>query len=299
MSGTALQRLKNGASTFLLVAFANIVAENNAIAQAQNNDSEIETVTVTGTSIRGVAPVGVNLVSVGRAEIDSTAAQTMNQILKQVPSLSNYGGAPSYGTINPAIHNLGAASSYSTLVLVDGHRFALGGTTQTLPDAGILPTSAIERVEVLADAASSTYGSDAVAGVINLVTRTNYNGFEASIQEGEGNHITNKAATVLAGASFDHGGYIMAAGGYSYNGALPAAEFRSYEDPNQLGHGRYGGQNFDNNVCNPAGLQPGSAGSIYIGNSATTPVGTASCNTNADAGLSRTVRTNGMLKVGL
>ena len=71
---------------------------------------------------------------------------------------------PRKGNTTPAIHNLGAVSSCSTLVLIDGHRFSLGGQTQTMPDPGILPPSAIERVEVLADAASSVYGSDAVAG---------------------------------------------------------------------------------------------------------------------------------------
>src|SRR6267154_3238804 len=78
------------------------------------------------------------------------------------------------GNFTPAIHNLGAVSSYSTLVLIDGHRFAYGGATTVLPDAGVLPPDAIERIEVLADAASSGYGSDAVAGVINLVTRKNF-----------------------------------------------------------------------------------------------------------------------------
>src|SRR5476651_1930260 len=103
-----------------------------ATAAAAQTAPPVEEVTVTGTSIRGVQPVGANLISVGRDDIDKTAAQTVQQILKQVPALSNL-GQPSQGNFNPAIHNLGQTASYSTLVLIDGHRFALGGATQLLP----------------------------------------------------------------------------------------------------------------------------------------------------------------------
>jgi len=75
------------------------------------------------------------------------------------------------GTFAPSIHGLGASSSNGTLVLIDGHRLPLTGINHTLADPSIIAPLTIERVEVLPDGASSTYGSDAVAGVINFITR--------------------------------------------------------------------------------------------------------------------------------
>ncbi len=124
---------------------------------------------VTGTSIRGAAPVGSNVVAVGRKEIESTSAQTVQQILRTIPSITGSGATPQGGNPGnsfyaPTIHSLGSSSSNSTLVLIDGHRISPGSQQQTLTDPNIVPPIALERVEVLAEGASSVYGSDAVAG---------------------------------------------------------------------------------------------------------------------------------------
>src|SRR5471030_1522575 len=118
------KQIRRGAAMPLLAVLMSGVSATAALAQSAA--PPVEEVTVTGTSIRGVQPVGANLISVGRDDIDKTAAQTVQQILKQVPALSNL-GQPSQGNFSPAIHNLGQTASYSTLVLIDGHRFAQGG----------------------------------------------------------------------------------------------------------------------------------------------------------------------------
>ena len=274
--------------------FAVLMASGIATAYAQAaNNAATEEIVVTGTSIRGVQPVGASLMSVGRIDIDKTAAQTVQDILKQVPALSNLGQA-AQGNTTPAIHNLGAVSSYSTLVLIDGHRFSLGGQTQTLPDPGILPPGAIERVEVLADAASSVYGSDAVAGVINFVTRKDFSGFEASAQHGFGDHYNTLFLSAVAGATFDHG-YVMATASHSYKSPL----FQRYRDFLNPDHRAQGGSNFANNNCDTPTFQPGATGGTFLGNSATSAIVTPACSTYQYAtALSQDVRTNGMLKVG-
>jgi iron complex outermembrane receptor protein len=104
-------------------------------------------------------------------------------------------------------------------VLIDGHRFSLGGQTQTVPDPGILPPGAIEHVEVLADAASSVYGYDEMARVIKLVTRTDFSGFEASAQHGFGDHFNTLSFSAIAGATRVRG-YIMATAAHSYRSPL-------------------------------------------------------------------------------
>ncbi len=167
-------------------------AESPALlAEDGNGQGDVEQeVVVTGTSLRGVAPVGSNLVSVGREEIEATGAQTLQQIPKTVPQITaagNAGQGPA-GTsyYAPTIHGLGSSASNSTLVLIDGHRFSLGGQPHPLSDPNIVPPIALERVEVLAEGASSIYGSDAVAGVINFITRRRVDGFEVSGQVGLG-----------------------------------------------------------------------------------------------------------------
>jgi len=283
------RRLLNCSVALIGLAFSAGLAN----AQSTSGTPGVEEVVVTGTSIRGVQPVGTNLISVGRVEIDKTAAQTVQDILKQVPALSNLGQA-AQGNTTPAIHNLGAVSSYSTLVLIDGHRFSLGGQTSALPDPGILPPGAIERVEVLADAASSIYGSDAVAGVINLVTRKDFSGFQTSAQHGFGDHFSATSLSAVAGSAWDRG-YWMLTGAYSYRSPV-FSRYRDFVNPD---HRAQGGSNFANNNCDPPGFQPGGAGSVFLGNSATSPITTPSCSTYPYATiLSQDVRTNGMLKLG-
>src|ERR1041384_7679314 len=132
-------------------------------------DDKLQEVVVTGTSIRGAAPVGSNLITVGRDEIEASGAQTLQQVLRSVPAVTGFGnsaqgGFQSFdgaGTFAPTIHGLGASASNGTLVLVDGHRLPLSGINHTLADPNVIAPLAIERVEVLPDGASSVYGSDA------------------------------------------------------------------------------------------------------------------------------------------
>jgi iron complex outermembrane receptor protein len=150
--------------------------------------NKLEEVVVTGTSIRGTTPVGANLITIGQDAIAETGAQTMQQILASVPAITGFGNsaqggfgsADASGTYAPTIHGLGASASNGTLVLIDGRRLPLSGINHTLADPNIIAPLSIDHVEVLPDGASSTYGSDAVAGVINFITKKNFKGLEFS-----------------------------------------------------------------------------------------------------------------------
>jgi outer membrane receptor protein involved in Fe transport len=125
----------------------------NAAVAAHSDD--LDAIVVTGTSIRGEAPVGSNLVTVDRQQIDQTSAQTVQQILRTVPSITGSGATPQGGNPGnsfyaPTIHGIGSSSSNATLVLVDGHRISPGSQQQQLTDPNIIPPIALERVEVLA-----------------------------------------------------------------------------------------------------------------------------------------------------
>ena len=91
----------------------------------------------------------------------------------------SFDGAGSY---TPTLHGLGASASNGTLILIDGHRLPLSGINHTLADPSVIAPLAIERVEILPDGASAVYGSDAVAGVLNFITRRNFEGFEGNVQ---------------------------------------------------------------------------------------------------------------------
>ena len=84
---------------------------------------------------------------------------------------------------------LGASASNGTLILIDGHRLPLSGINHTLADPSVIAPLAIERVEILPDGASAVYGSDAVAGVLNFITRRNYDGFEGNLQASFGRQL--------------------------------------------------------------------------------------------------------------
>jgi len=179
----------------------------------------VETVTVTGTTIHGQKPVGTNLITIDTADIAASGAQTTAQLLATVPQLNNFGGAGQGGTgatnpNNPVIHSLGNSASNSTLVLVDGHRIATGGTTYNLVDPSVIPTNAIQNVEILPDGASAIYGSDAVAGVLNFHLRKNYSGWETSVQSEIADKYNGFNFGQLFGQDWGGGGFIAS---YNYS----------------------------------------------------------------------------------
>lgn len=232
---------------------------------AADKGSEVSEVVVTGSSIRGAPPVGSNLVSIGQTEIQKTGAQTVQQVLRSVPSVVGmqavgqgaFGSADGAGTNAPTIHGLGASASNSTLILIDGHRFPLSGINHALGDPNILAPLALERVEVLADGASSVYGSDAVAGVVNFITRRNFNGVEVRAQAGYADGYNSYGAGAVAGKTWD-GGSVLAALGWSDRDGLQAYK-RGFTARNRLATG---GSNLASFFCSPATMQVGSGNII-------------------------------------
>src|ERR1700761_5289764 len=173
--------LKFGVSTIALTAISALGALP-VLAQ----DAEVEQVIVTGSSIRGAAPVGSNLITVGPQDIQNVGAQTIGEVLTNVPAITGLGNSGRGGNGNGGsgasvyIHQIGASAQNSTLVLLDGHRLPVAGSGNGNPvvDPNIVPQTMLERVEVLADGASSVYGSDAVSGVVNFITRKQFDGIE-------------------------------------------------------------------------------------------------------------------------
>ncbi|HEV7136808.1 MAG TPA: TonB-dependent receptor plug domain-containing protein, partial [Steroidobacteraceae bacterium] len=242
-------------------------AQQTAVSGSQlPADAQLQEVVVTGTMIRNAAPVGASLVTVGRAAIAETGAQTMQQILASVPSVTGFGSPgqgsqgsfdPS-GTFAPTIHGLGASASNGTLILIDGHRMPLSGVNHTLADPNIVAPLMVERIEVLPDGASSTYGSDAVAGVINIITRKNFKGLEASAQYGFADGYNTQNGGLLWGDSFGSTS-VMASYNYERRSSLSGSQ-RSWTAAN---HTAQGGGNFNSFNCFPASVKAGSSFYLY------------------------------------
>ncbi len=239
------------------------------VASAQSAPATVEEVVVTGTSIRGAAPVGANVISVSREDIEATGAQTVQQLLKSVPQVTGFnntgqggfGSADGAGTNAPTIHSLGASASNQTLVLIDGHRLPLTGLNHTLADPSVIPPIALQAVEVLPDGSSAIYGSDAVAGVLNFITRRNFTGWETSAQTGFGDGYKTANAGVVFGQNWDSGSALFAYG-FSYRSALEG-DSRDYYTADQRAAG---GGNFASFNCFPAAVRVGgAAGTIYQG----------------------------------
>ena len=158
-------------------------------AVAQDDEGELTPVVITGSNIPTVELEGPSpIVRIDREEINRSGAETVGELLRRLPQ-NNSGSydekfqnsfAP--GTSGVSLRGLGMAY---TLVLVDGRRLGNHSMAQNITtafsDLNGVPMAVVERVEVLLDGASAIYGSDAVAGVINIITRDNFDGLEINV----------------------------------------------------------------------------------------------------------------------
>ncbi|MCW1429495.1 TonB-dependent receptor domain-containing protein [Novosphingobium sp. JCM 18896] len=188
-------------------------------------------IVVTGTLIRGAPPVGANVISIGQESLQSTAATSSNELLASIPQVTNYFNRVPVSDLSiavnqiqisrPNIRNISPnnASSSATLILVDGHRVASAGVNQASVDPDLIPTGAIERVEVVTEGGSSIYGADAVAGVINFITRKRFDGLEVSGRYGLADDYWQWDASATLGKAWETGS-IYASYTFTKNDAL-------------------------------------------------------------------------------
>jgi iron complex outermembrane receptor protein len=171
------------AAGLLPVVFAPVaLAQDTAVQDAPPKDT-LDTVVVTGSRIPRAAEVeGTSpVLSIDRAAIEATGLTSVGDVLFNITASD--GGAlrnvttatnGSDGTQNVSLRGLGPTR---TLVLVNGRRWVTAGITNSaLVDLNSIPISVVERIEVLKDGASAIYGSDAIAGVINVITKKNFDG---------------------------------------------------------------------------------------------------------------------------
>ncbi|MCD9006250.1 TonB-dependent receptor [Luteimonas sp. XNQY3] len=166
----------------ILAAFAPAVTF--AQEQSASGTTELDRIQVTGSRIRSVETETAQPVFImNRAQIEEQGFQSVADILQNISAA----GSPSFSRSSVLASNESAGGSYidlrnlgpsRTLILLDGKR--LGVNAEGLQDVASIPSSIVERLEILKDGASTIYGSDAVAGVVNIITRKNFDGAEAN-----------------------------------------------------------------------------------------------------------------------
>lgn len=218
----------------------------SGVAFAQDEDiAELERVEVTGSRIKRTDIEGPNPVFVmQREDIEKTGLVTIGDILQNMPIAGsglntnfNNGGD---GSVRLDLRNLG---SQRLLVLVNGRRWIAGASpfSSGSVDLQTIPTAIIERVEVLKDGASAIYGSDAIAGVVNIITRDDFTGAQANGYYGEwddGDGETTQADFSI-GQTGDRGSVFMSAS-YVEQKAIMAGDREISKEPTVRTGNRFG-----------------------------------------------------------
>lgn len=256
---TAFKRFRS--VSLAAIAASQLAAAPYAIAQDGDNDgTEIEeggAIIVTGSRVRGTAPVGSAVTALGRDAIETSAAVTTDRLIKEIPQVFDLGvsensrgqsGGSGNITYGNSI-NLRGIGPYATLVLVDGHRAV---NNSRAFDPSVIPTLGLERVEVIADGASAIYGSDAVAGVVNLIPRRTLDGAEAIARYGisDGGHFEEYQFGAAIGKAWD-GGQVMLAYEHVYRSALNGDD-RDFFRSDQTA---FGGNDYRVTRCAPGTLR--------------------------------------------
>ena len=180
------------------------------LAQVEG-DQVLEEVIVTGSRVSrpdldSASPISV----IDREAILAYGVTDVGSIIQKMPSMtgSPIGTTTNNGGNGAVLIDLRGLGTARTLTLVNGQRVVDGGDYQTIP------STMIERVEILKDGASAVYGADAVAGVVNIITRRNFEGIELNAQTADFTNMTSGAQEtigLIAGKNFGDGNFVFGA----------------------------------------------------------------------------------------
>jgi len=268
-------------------AFAQTTGQDVGVgpAEAADTTTDAPTIVVTGSRIKqpnleSASPVTV----VGSEEITQTGTTRVEDLVNSLPQVfAGQGSTVANGATGAATLNLRGLGSERTLVLVNGRRLVPGDPSTSAADINVIPAALIERIDVLSGGASSVYGADAVAGVVNFVMDTDFEGFKLDTQYSVYNH-DNRAGNEVIGA-LDDAGYGHPRGMSTNGGTFDAtlAFGSSFDD----GRGRVMGyvgyrktnailqSSRDYSACALGSNVAGSASMYNCGGSGTSQTGTA------------------------
>ncbi len=221
-------------------------------ASSSTSASTVGEVVVTGTRIRGVAPVGSSLAQVDREDLQKSGLSSTADLLNTLPSVLTMGAGNSYtggaaqegNDLNALAFNKSAnlrgLGPGATLNLVDGHRVPYEGGNMNSYDGDNVPAQLLQRIEVVQDGTSPIYGADAIAGTVNYILRNPVNTVEAYGQYGWSDGEQNFQATGIVGRTWGSGGIILAYQKTHYGRLRASSRPALYSDD----YSPYGGPGF-------------------------------------------------------
>ena len=204
-----------GSASLLALASTGGAYAQTQTQTAQATPAELpEQVLITGSLIRGTASVGVPVTNVGPQDFVQSGALTTADLFKTVPAFvvtpgavgtNNGGNIGRENTVN--LRGLDSIGGYPvrSLLMVDGYRVPAQGEHSGQRDPSIIPALAIDRVDILANGASATYGSDAVSGVMNILLKRGYDGAVSQLRATVALGKTEYQASQLWGRTWDGG----------------------------------------------------------------------------------------------
>lgn len=216
----AISALLRGSGLRARLAGSSLIVERAPAAQDVSAEAGGSDIVVTGSRIRG-APVASPVIRLDQQDMRNAGQSSVAEVVRNIPQ--NFGGGqnPGVGNNVPAASgiNVGSAStinlrglgSDATLTLLNGHRLAYNGSRQGI-DVSAIPLGMVDRIEIVADGASALYGSDAVAGVANIILKRDYDGLETRANIGgstDGGNFQQQYGAV-AGKRWASGGVIAA-----------------------------------------------------------------------------------------
>jgi outer membrane receptor protein involved in Fe transport len=189
----------------------------------------VETVVVTGSRIPQIGLTATSPVTaLGQKDIKLDGANSIGNLLSTLPSVVNDGDGQSVnnGSVGVATIDLRNLGTKRTLVLVDGKRLVAADASLNV-DTNQIPATMIDRIEVLTGGASAVYGSDAVAGVVNIILKKDFQGIEADSQASltdHGDGLIHDSSLIL-GVSSDNGkGNVTIYGEFMHRDAISEAD---------------------------------------------------------------------------
>ncbi len=235
------------------LAIGSLMCASSALAQSQETDKkEVERIQITGSNIKrtdleGPSPVTV----ISRDLIDKSGFDNLAQLLERMPTTGsgtfttrgNSQDSTANGAAGISLRGFGADA---TLVLINGRRVASSpfaeGIVTSFVDINSIPVAAIERIDILKDGASAIYGSDAVAGVVNVILRKDYVGTDISLGYGQatGPGYDETTFSTVWGVGDDKSNATLIFD-YFNNGQIDNSELGRFGTANQT---PYGGEDF-------------------------------------------------------
>ena len=194
-------------SKSLLIAFSGTAAMSSGMVFAQEAPvQELQRVEITGSAIKRIdAETSLPVTIIKIEDLRKEGVTTIEQVVSRlVANQSTQGSSQSVGlgTGGASFANLRGLGQNKTLVLLNGRRLANNAIDSSAPDLNMIPFAALERVELLRDGASSLYGTDAIGGVINFITRKDFTGGSITLGADSPQHTGGKAYNANVGFGF-------------------------------------------------------------------------------------------------